>query len=372
MCNIANQMMALSMTMLSACWAVYFWNFFEIGYGNVDVYKSGGKWRMGFVSCAENDGMDLSLCQMFAAGGTLSVLAALVAAGGGLYVSFQKNQAHMSAAFSLLNLAAAVFFFVIVKDFTKEGQEKLNSDADFDDLKDLSEELYFVCGLLHAFGFLFGILYTLCIRCELCIKESWQISRQKNNFNYVFAMFLYLVAQAIFKYRQLDNSSCSTNVSDLSESMKEELDAQMDGEHKFDESKHCVSLAFSGTFLAIGALACFIGLILSFCQEAARQGRVQQFSLAFSVAMACAAWSSQYWYDYSASGISYHTFEPSESCSDQDFFSTGRCAAAFCGGLFSIIGFPLAFFTSFAFLCGCMADLDENVVVIASNRGHVV
>merc|ERR1719356_1276964 len=127
-------------------------------------------------------------------------------------------------------------------------------------------------------------------------------------------MFLYLVAQAIFNYRILDNSSCSTNVSDLSESMKEELDAQMDGEHKFDESKKCVSLAFSGTFLAIGALACFIGLILSFCQEAARQGRVQQFCLAFSVAMACAAMSSSFWYDYSASGRSYHTFEPIESC----------------------------------------------------------
>jgi len=346
--NAANKLM------VCACWADYYWNYFHIGVLNFDEET------FGYISCESTDKWnDSSVCETYAASGSLSILAALVALGGGLYSSFQKNQAHMSAAFSLLNLAAAVFMFVMTKEFTKEGQEKLNKDADFDDVMDLSEDLYIVIGLLHAFGFLFGIVYTLCIRCELCIKESWQISRQKNNFNYVAAMFLYLVAQAVWQYKILHELDCSTDPEELSKSMKEELEVQMDGDHEVDQSKRCVAYAFSGTFLIIGALACLVALFLAFCQETARQGRVQQFALAFSVAMACLAWTSEFWYNYSVSGTGYN------SCMDEDFLSSGRCAAAFFGGMFSIVGFPLALFTAFAFLCGCMTDLDEGRLMIS-------
>lgn len=347
--NAANKMMALSMTMLCACWADWYWTYFHMGVGNK------------YVSCADSGQLsDSPACQMFAASGSLTILAALVALGGGMYTSFQKNQAHMSAAFSLLNLAAAVYMFFMIKEHTEIGQEKMNSDADFEDVKDLSQDLFVIVGLLHFLGFLFGIVYTLCIRCELCIKESWQISKQKNNFNYVAAMFLYLVAQAVLKYKSLDEMDCSTDPEELSEAMKEEIEGQMDGENEvshYDDSKRCVAYAFSGTFLLLGAVACLVALFLAFCQETARQGRVQQFSLAFSVAMACLSHSSEFWYIYSLSGYGF------ESCNDEDFLSTSRCAMAFFGGLFSIIGFPLAFFTAFAFLCGCMTDLNERLQI---------
>jgi len=340
--NGVNKLMALSMTMLCSCWAVFFWNVFDTAW-----------------ECKDN--MDVDLCQAVTAGGSLSVIAALIGLGGGFYASFQKNQAHMSAALSLLNLSVCTIMWVMVKYTDNETYEEIKSgEVDTSDLEDIGKNLWIIVGFLHFMGFLFGVVYFLCLRCELACLESWQMSKSKNNFCYVAAMFFYLVAQGVLEYKKLELADCSTDPDELSKSVQDELDKQMDGDH--DATNRCVSYAFAGSFLIIGALACMVALILAFFQEAARQGRIQQGSLAFSIGMACLAQTSVYWFEYT-----------SGPCKDEDPFETRVCTGYAFGGIFSVIGFPLALFTSFGFLCGCFDEsASESVVVVAGGRNKGV
>lgn len=358
--NTGNRLMAASMTLLSACWATFFWTNFaelEINELNQETLK------FDTYGCASSAGMDHSKCQMNAAGGSLSVLAALLALGGGFYSSFQKNQAHMAAAFSLLNMATCVRMFVIIND--NEDFDKIK-DGDME-LDDLGDKLYIVVGVLHLIGFLFGLMYFVLLRCELaccflcelasCFESC--LSQKENNFAYVAAMLFYLAAQAVLQYAYLDHFSCSTDPEELKDSMKDEIEKQMEASDDQPTLENgCVSFAFSGTFLLLGALACLVALILAFCQEAYRQGRVQQFSLAFSVAMACLAQASWFWWGYSI-----------HDCTDE---GSSVCTATALGGVFGLLGFPLATFTAVAFGCGCMSDEQESVVVAGGTRGVVV
>jgi len=357
--NIANKFMAASMVMLCACWAVRTWYWFHVGTGNYNEDMTG------YDTCASSDGMKNSLCQMYAAAGTLSALAAMIALGGGFYTSFQKNQAHMSAAFSLLNLALSAMWFVFVKELKLDGHDKLTTDAELDDVLDLSDSVWVIMGLIHLVGFLFGIVYTLCVRCTLWIREDWQFSTLKNNFNYVAAMFFYCIGQAIFEYNNLDIRDCSTDPEDISNTVKDEFEKQIDGDHEADYSNRCASHAVGGSFLLLGVLACFIALVLAFFQKAERQGRAQQFALAFSVGMACLAQTTMYWYAYSNARDQGFDFD---SCTSQDAFANGYCTAQAFGGFFSLFGFPLALFTAFSFLCGCMTEQADGQVEIYTEQ----
>jgi len=355
--NVANRFMALSMIMLCACWGVRFWYWFHAGAGNMNEEGTG------YSSCENSGEMKEPLCQMYVAGLALTFFAALVALTGGMYQSFQKNQAHMSAAFSLINLALATMWFVFIKEFELEGHENLaSSPHELEDVLDLSESVWIIMGILHLAGFLFGIVYTLCVRCTLYIREDWRMSRMKNNFNYVLAMLLYLVGQVIFEWNNLDLRGCSQDPKDIESVIEDEFEKQMDGKHEADYTNRCASHAVGGSFLMLGALACVLALFLAFCQEAERQGRVQQFALAFSVGMACLAQTTLYWYAYSNPQDNGKDFE---TCSTKDPFSSGYCTANALGGIFSLLGFPLALFTAFAFLCGCMAERSDGGIVIS-------
>jgi len=354
MCNnTGNRLMAASMTLLSACWATIFWLIFsehEIVELNYDT-KS-----LDTFGCASSAGMEHSTCQIYAAGGSLSILAALLALGGGFYTSFKKNQAHMAAAFSMLNMATAVWMFGLVKG-TDDFEKIKSGDIELDDLGD---NLYIIVGVVHAIGFLFGLVYFIMLRCELaCCLESWQTSKQKNNFAYVAAMLFYLAAQAVLQFAYLDSFGCSTDPEELKDSMKDEIEKQMEASDDQPTLENgCVSFAFSGTFLLLGAVLCVVALILAFFQEAKRQGRVQQFSLAFGVAMACAAKASYFWWVYSL-----------RNCADE---GSSVCTGSAIGGVFALLGFPLAMFTAVAFGCGCMSEEQKPVVMAGGTRGEMV
>jgi len=276
-------------------------------------------------------------------------------------INFQKNQAHMGAAFSMLNMATCVWMFVHVKD--TEDYEKIKSG----DMDDLGDNLYIIVGVLHFIGFLFGLVYFILLRCELAccvlceLKNCFEsaLSQKENNFAYVAAMLFYLAAQAVLQYALLDQYDCSTDPEELKDSMKDEIEKQMEAsDDQRSLQDGCVSFAFSGTFLLLGALACVVALILAFCQESYRQGRVQQFSLAFVVAMACLAQASWFWLIYSVS-----------DCADE---GDSVCTASAIGGVFALLGAPLAAFTAVAFGCGCMSDEQEAVVVTGNSRNIIV
>jgi len=345
--------MAASMTLLSACWATFFWlNFAEHEITEINHESK----NLDTIGCASAAGMEYSICQMYAAGGSLSILAALLALGGGLYISFQKNQAHMAAAFSMLNMAACVWMFGLVKG--TEDYDKIKSgDIELDDLGD---NLYIIVGGLHLIGFLFGLVYFIMLRCELaCCLESWQTSKLKNNFAYVAAMLFYLAAQAVLQYAALNLLNCSTDPEELKDSMKDEIEKQLEASDDQPTLENgCVSFAFSGTFSLIGALACVVALILAFFQESIRQGRVQQFSLAFGVAMACLAKASYWWFVYSVL-----------DCTDE---GSSVCTASAIGGAFALLGFPMALFTAVAFGCGCMSEEQKSVVEAGGTKGEMV
>merc|ERR1719443_1520699 len=202
----------------------------------------------------------------------------------------------------MLNMATCAWMFVLTKD--TEDFDKIKSG----DMDDLGDNLYIIVGFLHLIGFLFGLVYFIILRCELeccvlcelasCLEST--LSQKENNFAYVAAMLFYLAAQAVLQYALLDLFGCSTDPEELKDSMKDEIEKQMEASDDQPTLENgCVSFAFSGTFLLLGALACVVALILAFFQESVRQGRVQQFSLAFGVAMACLAQASQWWLVYS-------------------------------------------------------------------------
>lgn len=354
--------MALSMTMLCICWGVYFWGYFDVAFYIVDW----SDYPDMITTCASSDGIDFAICQMYAANGVLVLLAAIVTIIGGFCRYRQElNQAHMAAAFSLLNLALAVFWFVLTENWDFQGDKKVDFKiTTVDDLEAFSENMMAVIGAVHALGFIFGVAHLGC----LCCCEAGK----GNNFLYVISVFCYLMALVMTDYHWLDEFDCSTDVKENWDNVKDEVEKAADEGSTHSYSDACAAYAISGSVLLLGALACLIALLLAFFQDAKRQGKVQQFALAFAVGMACLSQATRFWL-YFSEGYSNGKFLDQKlwftynDCESEDIFDSGACTAWALGGIISLAGFPFAMFTALAFACGCYSEDEDQY-----QKGHEV
>lgn len=347
--NCANKLMALSMTMLCLCYAVIFWQNYDSAFGVYDPEDYTTIWTNS--SCTSSEKSELPMCQVYAAGGSLVLLATVAAIYGGFRSKQQINQSAMAAAFSLINIALAVYYFVAIEQYRDEGHETIDGVRAYslDELKDLSENMQAVIGAVHLLGFIFGFAYLTCV-CFCDVGKA-------NNFLYVIAMLCYLIAQVMNDYNRLDKiPSCSTNIKDISNVVEDELEKATSEGEEHDYSSQCAVHAISGTVLLLAAITCFIALILAFYQDAKKQGHIQQFALAFSVGLACLAQATQFWWAFSEGlGNGEYWWNYAE-CEFEDIFDSGACTAWAFGGIFGLLGCPFAIFTAFAFICGCMAE----------------
>jgi len=314
--NCANKLLGISMTMLCVCLSVYTWWKFDNAYGVGDGT---------IESCADSNGTSEERgCQALAATGSLTIIAALVALFGSCSASTEKNQASISAAFGLLNLAWAVLYL--------QQYDEANCTDESASQKPCS--IWMASGIFNIVGFFLGLIYAL---------YTCRSGYQGNNILYVASMFFYMLSQANWKWYEFDEAGCSTD------SLEDESKNIGDGPSSTDK---CVTDAFGGSFVLFAMLLCLIAGFMSFSSGQA-QGKFQQFALAFSVGMACLVWTCDFWYKYGHAS-NYNE----EACSDTDpkDSNTSFCVSMVIGGLSSMVGFPIALFTAFAFCCGCISE----------------
>jgi len=262
-----------------------------------------------------------------AAEGCLSIIAALVALFGSFSKNTEKNQATISAAFGLLNLAWCVNYLNSYHEGKCTDESVTHKPC----------SIFMASGIFNLIGFFLGLAYSI---------GSCRAGYQSNNVFYVGSMFFYLLSQANYKWYDFDERGCSTDT------LKDEAGEFADGP---SGTAKCVTDAFGGSFLLFALFLCLVAGFMSYSQTGA-QGKVQQFTLAFSLGMCCLVWTCDFWYKYG------HAEDyGQEACSDSDpkESNTSYCFSMAIGGLFSLLGFPLALFTAFAFCCGCMSESGE-------------
>jgi len=241
---------------------------------------------------------------------------------------------------------------VLIENYEVPGHEAIDFKLPtMDDLEAFSDNMKAVIGVVHAVGFLFGVLHLSC----LCCCEAGK----GNNFFYVISVFSYLMALAMTDYHWLDLTDCSKNIEENWDLIKDELEKAADEGSEHSYSSACAAYAISGSVLLLGALACFVALILAFCQDSKGQGKFQQFALAFSVGMACLSQATRFW-QYFSDGIANGKYWfDIDDCESEDIFDSGACTAWALGGIFGLAGIPFAIMTAFAFACGCMSSGDS-------------
>lgn len=319
-CNLANKINGIVMTLLAICAGImYFWEF-HVGLG----LEPG-------TSCTEvSDIQENQLCQGRIAAGTMVTIAALTALLGGCSVNPERNQATVSAAFGLLNLAKVVELWT---QTSIEGYE------------------YFA-GLVNILGALFGIGFAL---------WTCRSGYQTNNLAFILSIAMYALA---FTFNTWSAYNAREDCGD--KSIENQIDPNVDP-LSLKDTDSCTTLAFQGVFSILAMLFCLFAIVQICCQRSV-QPKVQQFIICCSIGWIFAIYTTVFWFNFSNADVFGENACSNNSSNDE---KDGFCGAMFLGGLISVIGMPLSLVSGLMFCLGCFVkEEDERVAAHDNDKGY--
>jgi len=318
-CNWANKINAINVTLLCAVACImYFWEFHDAFGLKEDTCQ----------------GVDSKECHGRAASGALTLIAGIVALLGGCSSNPERNQATVSAAFGLINLAQAVNWWA--------------------DESGIEDHLYF-SGVSNVAGFISGIGFSL-----YTCKSGYQ----KNNFLFITSIFLYAFAFVINSWKSFDNKGCSADDFDPRDPNNDPDRFIKD----FEDADSCTMIAFQGIFALLSMLFTFFALCQVCCQKTV-QPRTQSFVICCSIGWLFAFFATSFWFNF---GNAKNFGEQDCNTDDPTNSNSNFCTTMFFGGFLSIIGLPLSLAAGLMFCFGCITREEDERPVVGKSGNYVL